>query len=166
VLLAWDPNSETNLAGYKVYFGMASGVYNAPNIIGTETTYTVNGLGPGTWYFAVTAYNTEGLESGYSNEVSTTIAGAQLSITTQVASLRWFGVVVLATTDRQASAIFRYRKLVDGAQWSTIIATPTPFKTEHRVVLYLPSGSGTYAYEWTMTSASSVVATGIGTFVR
>ncbi|MGA2260075.1 MAG: dockerin type I domain-containing protein [Acidobacteriota bacterium] len=74
VKLAWDPNSESDLAGYKVYYGKAPGVYGAPISLGTQTTYTVTGLAPGTYYFAVTAYNTTGLESGFSNEVSTTVA--------------------------------------------------------------------------------------------
>ena len=75
VTLAWDPNSETDLAGYKVYYGTASGVYGAPITLGKTTTHTVTGLAPGTYYFAVTAYNTAGLESGFSNEVFTTIPG-------------------------------------------------------------------------------------------
>jgi hypothetical protein len=75
VTLAWDPNSEGNLAGYKIYYGTAPGVYGTPITIGTQATYTVTGLPAGTYYFAVTAYNTEGLESGYSNEVSTAVTG-------------------------------------------------------------------------------------------
>jgi hypothetical protein len=74
VTLQWDANTETDLAGYKIYYGTASGVYGTPVVSGTSTTYTVTGLAAGTYYFAVTAYNTSGLESGYSNEVYTTIA--------------------------------------------------------------------------------------------
>ncbi|MGD0977410.1 MAG: dockerin type I domain-containing protein [Minisyncoccia bacterium] len=80
VTLAWDPNTESDLAGYKVYYGTASGSYGAPITIGTQTTYTVAGLTPGTYYFAVTAYNTSGLESGFSNEVSTTVGSTSGSI--------------------------------------------------------------------------------------
>ncbi len=75
VTLQWDPNTETDLAGYKVYYGTASRTYGAPVTIGLQTTYTVTGLTAGTYYFAVTAFNTAGLESGFSNEVSTTISG-------------------------------------------------------------------------------------------
>jgi hypothetical protein len=74
VTLAWNPNSESDLAGYKIYYGTAPRVYGSPIIIGTQTTYTLTGLPVGTYYFAVTAYNTSGLESGYSNEVSTAVA--------------------------------------------------------------------------------------------
>jgi hypothetical protein len=73
VTLVWDPNSESDLAGYKVYYGRESGVYGAPIVLGKQTTYIATGLAPGTYYFAVTAYNTAGLESGFSNEVSTTV---------------------------------------------------------------------------------------------
>jgi hypothetical protein len=38
-----------------------------------ETTYTVNNLRPGTWYFAVSAYTTNGTESAPSNVASKTI---------------------------------------------------------------------------------------------
>ena len=70
VSLAWDANVETDLAGYKVYWGTASRTYGTPVTIGLITTYTVTGLPPGhTYYFAVTAFNDSGLESGYSNEV-------------------------------------------------------------------------------------------------
>src|SRR4030095_15024802 len=36
-------------------------------------TYTVARLKPGTYYFCVTAYYTTGIETNYSNEVSTTV---------------------------------------------------------------------------------------------
>ncbi len=87
VTLAWDANAETNLAGYKVYYGTtAGGPYNgsgssegaSPIVVplGSLTTpsspeFTVHGLAGGTHYFVATAYNTDGLESGYSNEAYT-----------------------------------------------------------------------------------------------
>jgi chitinase len=87
VTLAWDPNSETDLAGYKVYYATtAGGPYNgsgssdggSPIVFllsglanPASPEFTVHGLPDGTNYFVVTAYNTGGLESGYSNEVYT-----------------------------------------------------------------------------------------------
>jgi len=71
--LIWDANTETNLAGYKMYYGPSSGNYTNVTDIGSVTTNTVPGLLTGiTYYFAVTAYNTSALESGFSNEVSYT----------------------------------------------------------------------------------------------
>lgn len=69
-----DGTSLTNLAGYKVYYGTASGNYATSVDVGNVTTYTVTGLSSGTtYYFAVTAYNTNSGESGFSNEVSKAI---------------------------------------------------------------------------------------------
>ena len=73
-ILTWNPNTDTNLAGYKVYKGTASGVYGSPITVGNVTSYTISNLGVGnTYYFAVTGYNTSGVESGFSNEVSKSI---------------------------------------------------------------------------------------------
>ncbi len=163
VSLAWDQNTSPNLAGNRVYVGTASRTYGAPITIPLQTEYTVTGLTPGTYYFAVTAFDTSGLESDFSNEVSTTIA-QPFEITSQSASLRWFGVVLLATTSEKASAMLRYRKIEDGARWYTVIAAPTPTKTEHRVVLYFPAGKTFFAYEWTVTSAGGRVVVETGTF--
>jgi hypothetical protein len=70
VSLAWDPSISPNIAGYKVYVGNASRTYGSPITIGNQTTYTVMGLGPNTYYFAVTAFDVAGNESDFSNEVS------------------------------------------------------------------------------------------------
>jgi hypothetical protein len=75
VTLAWDPVSAGALAGYKVYYGTSSRSYFASIPIGTATTYTIPYgllLAGQTYYFAVTAYDNAGNESGYSNEVSKT----------------------------------------------------------------------------------------------
>jgi fibronectin type 3 domain-containing protein len=71
--LAWDPNSESDLAGYRLHIGTESRTYDRQIDVGNDTTYTVDELQPGqTYYFAVTAHNTAGAESDYSNEVDYT----------------------------------------------------------------------------------------------
>ena len=70
VTLEWDPNTEPDLAGYNIYWGYASGDYAFSADVGNQTTYTVTGLIPGmTYYYVATAYDTDGLESDYSDEV-------------------------------------------------------------------------------------------------
>ena len=73
VKLAWDPNTEANLAGYKVSYGTASGTYSTVVDVGKVTTYTIANLADSkTYYFAAVAYNTSGASSGYSNQVTFT----------------------------------------------------------------------------------------------
>jgi len=73
-LLSWDPNIEPDIAGYRIYLGTSSGTYGTPIDVGNQTTHTVTGLADGTHFFAVTAYDTSGNESGFSLEVSKTIS--------------------------------------------------------------------------------------------
>lgn len=71
VTLSWNPNKESDLAGYKVYYGNPSRSYSTTVDVGNVTSYIVTGLIEGdTYFFAATAYDLTGNESGYSNEVS------------------------------------------------------------------------------------------------
>ena len=68
--LAWDPNTESNLAGYRVHYGTVSRSYAFSLDVRKVTICSVAGLTEGqTYYFAVSAYDTSGNESGFSNEV-------------------------------------------------------------------------------------------------
>ncbi len=74
VVLAWDRNTEEDLAGYKIHIGTASGTYSQTTDVGNATSFTVAGLLPGeTYFFTVTAYDIFANESNYSTEISTTI---------------------------------------------------------------------------------------------
>ena len=68
----WNPNTEPDLAGYKIYYGTASGVYGDPIDVGNVTGHVME-ITPqhgATYYFALTAYDTSGNESGYSAEAT------------------------------------------------------------------------------------------------
>lgn len=72
--LSWLPNTDTDLAGYKVYMGTSSGLYGNPVNVGNVTSYVAGNLKAGTtYYFSVTAYDQSGNESVYSGEVSKSI---------------------------------------------------------------------------------------------
>lgn len=74
VTLAWNPNAESDLAGYRIHHGTASGSYSIHIDVHNVTSYTVTGLTAGqTYYFAATAYDTSGNESAYSNQVRYTV---------------------------------------------------------------------------------------------
>ncbi|MBI5895821.1 MAG: fibronectin type III domain-containing protein, partial [Desulfobacterales bacterium] len=72
VTLAWDPNTEQELAGYRIYAREAGEAYNYshPEWEGTDTQCTVQGFDEYESYdFVVRAVDSEGFESGDSNEV-------------------------------------------------------------------------------------------------
>jgi fibronectin type 3 domain-containing protein len=71
VTLTWDASMDPELGGYRVYYGAVSRDYDVSLDVGNWTSCTIASLQEGeTYYFAVTAYNNELSESGYSNEVS------------------------------------------------------------------------------------------------
>ena len=94
VTLAWDENAEPNVAGYRIYYRIGSSGarvlsrYNGTDIENGDSPIDLpvhddnnpdprfvemdlNGLDENQdYYFVVTAYSTEGLESGPSNEAS------------------------------------------------------------------------------------------------
>ncbi|MBT8489688.1 MAG: fibronectin type III domain-containing protein [Deltaproteobacteria bacterium] len=77
ITLAWDQNSEPDIAGYRVYYGQESHSYTNVVDVGNYTSCVIADLEDGgTYFFAATAYNTDGFESGYSNEISNGEPGA------------------------------------------------------------------------------------------
>ena len=82
VTFAWDANTESDLAGYRLYQSSTSGSYTfgpshavASVPAGTESV-TIN-VTDGTWYWVLTAYDTDNNESAPSNEVTATIDQSQ-----------------------------------------------------------------------------------------
>lgn len=67
-----DGSPLTNLAGYRVLYGPSPTTLNQTAQV-TSTSFTVPNLAPGTWYFAVRAYTTSGVESANSNLASKVI---------------------------------------------------------------------------------------------
>lgn len=80
--LSWQPPTSrtdgsalTNLAGYRIHYGTSPGNFTQRVTISNAgiTSAVIEGLAPGTWYFAATAYDTAGVESDFSNVGSKTI---------------------------------------------------------------------------------------------
>lgn len=81
--VSWMPPTErtdgsalTDLAGFKIYYGQSQGALTHVMTISNpgQTLQVVENLGGGTWYFAVTAFDTDGMESTKSTAVSKTIS--------------------------------------------------------------------------------------------
>ncbi|NIR48096.1 T9SS type A sorting domain-containing protein [candidate division KSB1 bacterium] len=74
VIVSWDANTESDLAGYKIYYGKTSRDYNREVFVGNVTSHKISALQPTErYYFAVTAFDHSGNESGFSQEVSAEI---------------------------------------------------------------------------------------------
>jgi hypothetical protein len=73
VRLEWNPVTGANVTGYRVYYGTAPRTYLQPygqGLVSTATTLTVADLaGARRYFFAVTATNSLGKESGFSDEI-------------------------------------------------------------------------------------------------
>jgi len=69
VTLAWNGSSSPEVTGYRVYYGTNSRSYSFVTNAGLALTQTVLLPRAGRWFFAATAYDGQGLESDYSNEV-------------------------------------------------------------------------------------------------
>jgi len=72
VTLQWEANTEPDLAGYRIYYGIRSGFYSSIIDVGNVIEFTITKLPDGmSYYFVATAYDNEipSLESDYSNEV-------------------------------------------------------------------------------------------------
>jgi hypothetical protein len=81
LVVSWNPNTEPDLAGYRVHYGTQPGTYTKTKDVGNVTSVTIDSLQEGsTYYFAVTAYDQSNNESDYSQEVSASVGGLQIDI--------------------------------------------------------------------------------------
>jgi hypothetical protein len=82
VTISWRSPTENedgspllDLAGFRILYGPEPGNY--PNLVDINnpgvTTLNIDNLTPNTYYFVLTAYNADGVNSGYSNEATLTL---------------------------------------------------------------------------------------------
>ena len=110
VTLAWNESAETNVTGYRLYAGTNSRSYFSVNPIAGRgnTTNQLQLPFAAVWYFAVTATNAVGLESGYSDEVM----WPERPVAPQIANAE------------------SYVRLTPTAEWSTNLVTWEPLQLE------------------------------------
>src|SRR3990170_1669525 len=155
-VLTWDPpttNTDgtplTDLAGYKIHYGTTSGNYTTVIDVGNVTTYTVTNLTNNvTYYFATTAYDSSGNESGYSNEVSKTISGtadttAPVLSNITTGSITSSGAVITWTTDEQSTSQIEHGTTTSYGSSTTLDST---LVTSHSVSISGLSSWTTYHF--------------------
>jgi len=76
IRLEWDPNSEPDLAGYRIYSSRTDGgPYSQIEDVGNVTEYQMDmaGESDGAIYYVATAYDERGHESDYSSQAEYTV---------------------------------------------------------------------------------------------
>lgn len=70
-----DGTALSGLSGYRIYYGTSSAALTSRADVTNPslTTYVVEGLTAGTWYFAATAVDSSGIESSRTSTVSLTV---------------------------------------------------------------------------------------------
>ncbi|HIJ87678.1 MAG TPA: hypothetical protein HPP97_08335 [Desulfuromonadales bacterium] len=143
--LSWDANSEPDLGGYKVYYtadssslpfdGVGAVEGTSPVDVHNLTTATISGLDPNrTYYVAVTAYDTSGLESPYSNVVAVLEAvPPSISLTSPAANTDVSGTVAITASASDNVGVSMVEFYRNGA-------------------LLFASNTAPYAFSWNTTS--------------
>ena len=82
VKLAWDANTEPNVAGYKIHWSTVNTIpFSEVGDVGNIMEYTITGLADDTTYFiAATAYDDQGHESEYSNIIEYVVHAGRVII--------------------------------------------------------------------------------------
>ena len=74
ITIAWDANTEPDLEGYILYLRAVGETSFSPiAMLPPSTSYTIAGLAPGINILKITAFDSSGNESDFSNEVSVNI---------------------------------------------------------------------------------------------
>ena len=148
VALSWDPNTEPDLAGYKVYYkadssslpfdgtGAAEGA--SPLDSSSQASATISGLDPNkAHFFAVTAYNTSGVESSFSNIVSIPeLAPPATSLNYPLNNATVSGTVSVTASASDNVGVTKVEYYVNG-------------------ILQASDTSSPYVYSWNTTSVAS-----------
>jgi hypothetical protein len=121
VSLAWNQSTDPTVVGYNVYYGGASGNYTNTLSAGNATNMTIPGLVEGvTYYFAATTYNSLGVQSPFSSEVSYTVVTPPPEVQLNVTPTRQF----ILTVTGPVGHMYDIQATQDFTNW-TVIGTVT-----------------------------------------
>jgi len=159
VALAWD--SAANAAGYRLYSGTTSQVYTQQIDVGNVTSTLVSNLINGqTYFFVVTAYNSSGVQSALSNEISYT-AGAPTPTPTPSPSPSPTPTATPAATVQVTARTnpVGLNFTVDGTAYTASQIFSWPAGSSHTIsTTSTQSGGAGVRYMWTRWSDSEAIS--------
>lgn len=151
--VAWAPETSALVTGYHLYAGTQSGVYTDLIDAGTATSASISNLQPDTtYYFAVAAYGSAGLDSAPSNEVSFTTSPVASNQTVMLLSATTVIINVLAPGSPATDSVTQIGHPTNG------VASINGDNT----ITYTPDSNyaGSDSFKYTVTNAGGVSATG------
>ena len=120
----WNRSLDTNVQGYKVYYGTVSHQYSNSIVAGNVTNTLVTGIQPGvTYYFAATSYNAAGWESAYSAEISYANFLTNAPLTSAATTSSGFNFSVNGT----AASRYVVEASTDLIYWVAVATNTAPF---------------------------------------
>ena len=124
VTLKWSKNTEPDFLRYRIYSGTSSSpTTKIDSTTGgiTDTAKIITGLTNGTtYYFRITAVDSAGLESGFSNEVSATPISTIIEVPTLV-------LPVNGATSQATALVFRWSLFIGAVSYHVQVATDLNF---------------------------------------
>jgi IPT/TIG domain-containing protein len=140
VTATWNPNPESDIAGYRLLYGTQSGNYTTTLDVGNVTTSVVTVTAGQTYFFVVQAYDTSGLTSPNSAEASVAVpAGTAPILTSVTPSSGAIGTpVVIAGTN------FGATQGTSTVTFNGVAATPTSWSATS-ITVPVPASAGTGA---------------------
>jgi chitinase len=138
ISLKWDPVTASDLAGYKVYYsttptapftGTGATQGASPVQVSAQNSATITGLDPGRpYYFAITAYNSAGVESPYSSIVTVPeLIPPTVAITSPTSNGPATGTVSVNASASDNVGVSRLEFYVNGVLQGTDTASPYLF---------------------------------------
>src|SRR5437867_4644857 len=135
VTAMWDPNTEPDIAGYKLSYGLTSGVYTTTIDVGNVTSWPLTLTDGLRYYFAVQAYNTSAAISPFSAEVFADIGPPTIASLSPTSG-------PVGTPVTIAGTIFDPTQGTSTVTFNGTVATPTSWSATS-IVVPVPAGATT-----------------------
>jgi regulation of enolase protein 1 (concanavalin A-like superfamily) len=152
--LSWNHNPEPDIAGYVISYGTSSGIYTTSVDVGNVTTWTTTVASGFRYFFVAQAYDTAGLLSTMSSEVSADLTQTSApSITSLSPASGSIGTVVTISGANFGASQGTSTVTINGAT-----VTPTSWSAS-AIALPIPNGAVTGPIVVTVNNVASNGAT-------